>query len=97
MAALEIESLTKWYGRTRGVEDVTFAIERGEVFGYLGPNGSGEDDNVIRCLMGLLRPSGGAIRILGERVVPGMARSMRASAICRASSGFGHGCARGVR
>jgi len=70
MAAIEIESLTKWYGRARGVEDVTFSIERGEVFGYLGPNGSGKT-TTIRCLMGLLRPSGGEVRILGERVAPG--------------------------
>ncbi|MCL5282519.1 MAG: ABC transporter ATP-binding protein [Planctomycetes bacterium] len=70
MAAIEIESLTKWYGRTRGVEDVTFAIEPGEIFGYLGPNGSGKT-TTIRCLMGLLRPSRGAVRVLGERVVPG--------------------------
>jgi ABC-2 type transport system ATP-binding protein len=70
MAAIEIESLTKWYGRTRGVEDVTFAIEPGEIFGYLGPNGSGKT-TTIRCLMGLLRPSGGAVRVLGERVAPG--------------------------
>jgi ABC-2 type transport system ATP-binding protein len=70
MAAIEIESLTKWYGRTRGVEDVTFGIERGEIFGYLGPNGSGKT-TTIRCLMGLLRPSSGAVRVLGERVVPG--------------------------
>ncbi len=70
MAVIEIESLTKWYGRTRGVEDVTFSIERGEIFGYLGPNGSGKT-TTIRCLMGLLRPSGGAVRVLGERVMPG--------------------------
>lgn len=70
MAAIAIASLTKWYGRARGVEDVAFSIERGEVFGYLGPNGSGKT-TTIRCLMGLLRPSGGAIRILGERVRPG--------------------------
>ncbi len=70
MAAIEIASLTKWYGRTRGIEDVTFSIEPGEVFGYLGPNGSGKT-TTIRCLMGLLRPNRGAVRILGERVVPG--------------------------
>jgi len=70
MAAIEIESLTKWYGRTRGVEDVTFAIEQGEIFGYLGPNGSGKT-TTIRCLMGLLRPGGGQVRVLGERVAPG--------------------------
>jgi ABC-2 type transport system ATP-binding protein len=72
MAAIEIECLTKWYGRARGVEEVSFSIERGEVFGYLGPNGSGKT-TTIRCLMGLLRPSGGEVRILGERVTPGCA------------------------
>ena len=70
MAAIEIESLTKWYGKSRGVEDVTFSIERGEVFGYLGPNGSGKT-TTIRCLMGLLRSSRGEIRLLGQRVMPG--------------------------
>jgi ABC-2 type transport system ATP-binding protein len=70
MTAIEIEALTKWYGRTRGIEEVTFSIERGEIFGYLGPNGSGKT-TTIRCLMGLLRPSGGQVRVLGERVVPG--------------------------
>ncbi len=69
---LEVNSLTKWYGRSRGVEDVTFAIERGEVFGYLGPNGSGKT-TTIRCVMGLLRPSGGNVHVLGARVVPGRA------------------------
>ena len=72
MAAIEIESLTKWYGRTRGIEDVTFGIERGEIFGYLGPNGSGKT-TTIRCLMGLLRPSSGAVRVLGTKVMPGRA------------------------
>jgi ABC-2 type transport system ATP-binding protein len=69
---LEVNSLTKWYGRSRGVEDVTFAIERGEIFGYLGPNGSGKT-TTIRCIMGLLRPSGGEVRVLGAKVVPGRA------------------------
>ncbi len=72
MKALEVKSLTKWYGSVRGAEGVTFAVERGEIFGYLGPNGSGKT-TTIRCIMGLLRPSGGEIRVLGERVVPGRA------------------------
>ena len=70
MATVEVKSLTKWYGRSRGIEDVTFSIERGEIFGYLGPNGSGKT-TTIRCIMGLLRPSGGEIRVLGEQIVPG--------------------------
>lgn len=72
MAAIEVMSLTKRYGRARGVEDVTFSIERGEVFGYLGPNGSGKT-TTIRCIMGLLRPTGGAVGLLGTRVVAGRA------------------------
>jgi ABC-2 type transport system ATP-binding protein len=72
MAAIEIVSLTKRYGKARGVEDVTFSIERGEVFGYLGPNGSGKT-TTLRCLMGLLRPTSGEVRLLGKRVAPGRA------------------------
>jgi ABC-2 type transport system ATP-binding protein len=70
MASVEIRSLTKWYGRSRGIEDITFAIEPGEVFGYLGPNGAGKT-TTIRCIMGLLRPSGGEVCVLGQRVKPG--------------------------
>jgi len=72
MDTLEIRSLTKWYGSTRGVEDVTFAIERGEVFGYLGPNGSGKT-TTLRCILGLLRPTRGEVRVLGQPVRPGRA------------------------
>ena len=72
MKALEVEALTKWYGSARGVEDLSFGIEKGEIFGYLGPNGSGKT-TTIRCLMGLLRPTSGQCRLLGERVMPGRA------------------------
>ncbi len=70
MASVEIRSLTKWYGGSRGVEDITFAIEAGEIFGYLGPNGAGKT-TTIRCIMGLLRPSSGEVCVLGRRVAPG--------------------------
>ena len=72
MKVLEVTSLTKWYGSARGVEDLSFSIEKGEIFGYLGPNGSGKT-TTIRCLMGLLRPTSGECRVLGERVAPGRA------------------------
>lgn len=70
--ALEVTSLTKWYGSARGVEDLSFEIAQGEIFGYLGPNGSGKT-TTIRCLMGLLRPTSGDCRVLGQRVIPGRA------------------------
>jgi ABC-2 type transport system ATP-binding protein len=72
MKALEVKALTKRYGSARGVEGLSFSIEQGEIFGYLGPNGSGKT-TTIRCLMGLLRPTSGQCRILDERVVHGKA------------------------
>jgi ABC-2 type transport system ATP-binding protein len=72
MKALEVKILTKFYGSARGVEDLSFGIARGEIFGYLGPNGSGKT-TTIRCLMGLLRPTSGQCRLLGERVEVGRA------------------------
>jgi ABC-2 type transport system ATP-binding protein len=76
MATLEVRSLTKWYGRSRGIEDVSFSLAQGEVFGYLGPNGSGKT-TTIRCIMGLLRPTGGEVRVLGQRVKAGLATGHR--------------------
>jgi len=70
MKPLEIASLTKRYGSVVAVDDVTFAVEPGEIFGYLGPNGSGKT-TTIRCIMGLLRPTRGQVRVLGHRVRPG--------------------------
>ncbi|MBN2314295.1 MAG: ABC transporter ATP-binding protein [Sedimentisphaerales bacterium] len=72
MKAIEIETLTKRYGSARGVEDLSFDVEQGEIFGYLGPNGSGKT-TTIRCMMGLLRPTSGQCRLLGERIIHGKA------------------------
>jgi len=69
---IECKALTKRYGKARGIEDLSFGIEKGEIFGYLGPNGSGKT-TTIRCLMGLLAPTSGQCRILGAPVVPGKA------------------------
>jgi ABC-2 type transport system ATP-binding protein len=70
MGTLEVRSLTKWYGSICGIEEVSFALERGEIFGYLGPNGAGKT-TTIRCIMGLIRPDGGEVIALGEPVVSG--------------------------
>lgn len=76
MITVEVKALSKHYGRVRAVEDVSFSIARGEVFGYLGPNGSGKT-TTLRCLMGLLSPTEGEVSILGHRVVPGRATAHR--------------------
>jgi ABC-2 type transport system ATP-binding protein len=71
-STLEVRSLTKWYGSTRGAEDVSFSVEPGEIFGYLGPNGAGKT-TTLRCILGLLRPTRGEVLVLGKRVRPGWA------------------------
>jgi ABC-2 type transport system ATP-binding protein len=63
-AIIEVERLTKSYGGKRGIVDVTFQIEEGEVFGFLGPNGAGKT-TTIRVLMALLRADSGTARIAG--------------------------------
>jgi ABC-2 type transport system ATP-binding protein len=63
-AAVHTENLTKVFGSIRAVDGVTFDIERGEVFGMLGPNGSGKT-TTIRMLCGLLAPTSGAATVAG--------------------------------
>lgn len=70
--AIEIQKLTKRYGHARGVDDLSFNVSRGEIFGYLGPNGSGKT-TTIRCLMGMLRPTSGDCFVLGQRIKHGKA------------------------
>lgn len=63
--AIEVRQLTRRYGRRRGIEDVSFDVRDGEVFGFLGPNGSGKT-TTLRLLMGFLRPTSGSARVFGR-------------------------------
>ena len=76
MKAIVVKTLTKRYGKAVGVEDLSFEVEEGEIFGYLGPNGSGKT-TTIRCMMGLLRPTSGRCCLLGTRVLHGRATQHR--------------------
>ena len=60
----QVEALTKRYGSSRGIDDVTFSIGDGEVFGFLGPNGAGKTTTIC-TLMGLLRPTSGRASVGG--------------------------------
>ena len=62
--AIHMERLTKYYGKTRGIEDVNLDVQEGEVFGFLGPNGAGKS-TTIRTLLDEIRPTSGAATILG--------------------------------
>lgn len=73
---IDVEGLTKVYSRiglskknkvhskVRGLQEITFKVEEGEVFGFLGPNGAGKT-TMIRHLMGYIKPDGGSARIKG--------------------------------
>ncbi len=64
-AIIEVQKLTKSYGSKRGITNVSFSVEQGEVFGFLGPNGAGKT-TTIRVLMALLRADSGTARIAGK-------------------------------
>jgi ABC-2 type transport system ATP-binding protein len=61
---IEVDQLTKTYGGKRGINDVSFTVAEGEVFGFLGPNGAGKT-TTIRLLMALLRADSGKAQIAG--------------------------------
>ena len=65
--AVETHHLTKYYGKARGISDLTLTVEEGEFFGFIGPNGAGKS-TTIRLIMGLIRPTGGGIKILGKEL-----------------------------
>ena len=61
---VQVEGLRKTYGATIAVEDVSFEVRAGEIFGMVGPNGAGKT-TTIECLEGLRKPDQGTIRVLG--------------------------------
>ncbi|MFW9914149.1 MAG: ABC transporter ATP-binding protein [Candidatus Thorarchaeota archaeon] len=62
---IQIKNLTKYYGSIRGIEDLNLEIRRGEIFGFLGQNGSGKT-TTIRCMMSILLMDSGEVVIDGE-------------------------------
>lgn len=66
---IEVIHLKKYYGKTRGVEDVSFSLEQGEVFGFIGPNGAGKS-TTIRSMLNLINKTGGSVLIQGREFQP---------------------------
>jgi ABC-2 type transport system ATP-binding protein len=64
MAVIEVNELTKRYGRQVAVDGISFTVEQGEIFGILGPNGAGKT-TAVECIVGLRHPDSGDIRVLG--------------------------------
>lgn len=63
--AIEIKGLTKYYGKQRGVEELSLSVKEGDIYGFLGPNGAGKS-TTIRCMLGMLRFQQGEITLLGR-------------------------------
>lgn len=68
MYAIETKSLTKSYGKNRGIVDVNLAVKEGEIFGFVGPNGAGKS-TTIRTLLNFIFPSSGEGKIFGKDIV----------------------------
>ena len=64
MSIIEVRNLRKTYGITVAVDDISFTVSEGEIFGLLGPNGAGKT-TTVECLQGLRHPDSGDIRVLG--------------------------------
>jgi len=61
---VQVEGLRKIYGATVAVDEISFQVKEGEIFGMVGPNGAGKT-TTIECLEGLRKPDQGTIRVLG--------------------------------
>jgi ABC-2 type transport system ATP-binding protein len=61
---IQTKSLTKFYGKSRGIKDVSITVNKGDIFGFLGPNGAGKS-TTIRIIMDFIRPSGGSATVFG--------------------------------
>lgn len=64
MDAIRIENMTKYYGKARGITEVSLTVAEGEFFGFIGPNGAGKS-TTIRTLLGLIRPTSGQAFVYG--------------------------------
>ena len=68
MPVIETTNLSKYYGKARGIVDVSLQVEEGEIFGFIGPNGAGKS-TTIRLLLALIYPSGGSAKVFGKDVI----------------------------
>ncbi len=67
MTIIELSNLTKYYGKARGIVDLSINVAEGEIFGFIGPNGAGKS-TTIRLLVSLIHPTSGTARVFGKDV-----------------------------
>jgi ABC-2 type transport system ATP-binding protein len=68
VSIIEVNNLTKYYGKARGIIDVSFNVDEGEIFGFIGPNGAGKS-TTIRLFCSLIFPSSGEAKIFGKDAI----------------------------
>ena len=68
MKIIDVKNLTKTYKKNRGIVNLTFSVEEGEIFGFIGPNGAGKS-TTIRTLLNFLYPTSGSATIFGKDIV----------------------------
>jgi ABC-2 type transport system ATP-binding protein len=73
MNIIEIHNLSKYYGKSKGIEDISLEVKEGDIFGFIGPNGAGKS-TTIRILMNLIFPTSGTARIMGMDVIKDAAK-----------------------
>lgn len=64
MNVIEINNLTKSYGKNRGIQNVNISVQKGEIFGFIGPNGAGKS-TTIKTILNFIYPTSGSAKILG--------------------------------
>lgn len=87
---IEIEHLTKFYGKNRGVNDLSLSVSEGEVFGFIGPNGAGKS-TTIRAILGLISPTSGSVRLFGQGMRRGDASALAEVGYMPAEAAFYRG------
>lgn len=68
MSIIETKNLTKYYGKAKGIKDVSLSVHKGEILGFIGPNGAGKS-TTIRILLSLIYPTSGSATIFGKDVI----------------------------
>ncbi len=68
MNVIQTSSLTKYYGKSRGIIDINLVVPEGDFFGFIGPNGAGKS-TTIRTLLGLIAPTSGTAKLLGKDIL----------------------------
>ena len=79
---ISLQKLTKSYGKSRGIENISFDVMPGEVFGFLGPNGAGKT-TAIRTLVGLIHATSGSAQILGHDALASSVELRKKLGICQ--------------